>query len=383
MIFSVVATSQVYAEANMGIANTDLEAVRQDYKQYVEDISGTYDVNGKDIKVKGYHINLKGSDLEFQTALAKDSVGQVDSLENIALENEAVFAINGSYFSAYDDTEIKDPYGVLISKGRVVHNANDRAVIGFSDQGVDIDRIDMQIKGANGEPRWKYSWNGYWINHKLIEGYPSLTIFNDARNETDTPVGRNYIVEKGYITRIVDDQSVVIPDGGYVANLYGVLGEDPSQVYDRFQIGYPFSYEEILIPENGDDAFWNSLDNAVGAGPALILDGAIDIDFEGEKFFEQKIRVNSAARSAIGYMPNGTVVVVTTNATIEDLAQLMYKLGCYEAMNLDGGASSGMWYEGAYIRKPGREISNALIIKYKENEVIINEAGIDTTDSSQ
>jgi len=41
----------------------------------------------------------------------------------------------------------------------------------------------------------------------------------------------------------------------------------------------------------------------------------------------------------------------------------MKQLNAYNAMNLDGGASSGLWFKGSYIRKPGRLLSNALIFK--------------------
>jgi exopolysaccharide biosynthesis protein len=34
-------------------------------------------------------------------------------------------------------------------------------------------------------------------------------------------------------------------------------------------------------------------------------------------------------------------------------------------MNLDGGASSGLWFKGSYITKPGRLLSNTLIFTPK------------------
>jgi exopolysaccharide biosynthesis protein len=40
----------------------------------------------------------------------------------------------------------------------------------------------------------------------------------------------------------------------------------------------------------------------------------------------------------------------------------MLKSGAYQAMNLDGGASSGLYYYGKYITQPGRDISNALLV---------------------
>lgn len=43
----------------------------------------------------------------------------------------------------------------------------------------------------------------------------------------------------------------------------------------------------------------------------------------------------------------------------------MKKAGAYQAMNLDGGASSGLYYNGKYLTTPGRKISNALVVKFQ------------------
>jgi len=57
--------------------------------------------------------------------------------------------------------------------------------------------------------------------------------------------------------------------------------------------------------------------------------------------------------------------LVTCSATVRQLADIMKALGAYDAMNLDGGASSGLWVQGKYLVQPGRSISNALLILKK------------------
>ncbi len=60
---------------------------------------------------------------------------------------------------------------------------------------------------------------------------------------------------------------------------------------------------------------------------------------------------------------NGSALLVTVpNATVVELAGVMRLLGAYNAMNLDGGASSGLWVEGRYLTAPGRDVSHALVI---------------------
>jgi exopolysaccharide biosynthesis protein len=55
-------------------------------------------------------------------------------------------------------------------------------------------------------------------------------------------------------------------------------------------------------------------------------------------------------------------ILIVTSASVPQLAEIMLQLGCRDAMNLDGGASSGLWLRGQSIRTPGRLLSNALLI---------------------
>ena len=68
-------------------------------------------------------------------------------------------------------------------------------------------------------------------------------------------------------------------------------------------------------------------------------------------------------RSAVGLTEDGHLLLVTCpSATMQQLGQVMKALGCGDAMNLDGGASSGLWFRGKYVTPPGRDISNALLV---------------------
>jgi exopolysaccharide biosynthesis protein len=49
-----------------------------------------------------------------------------------------------------------------------------------------------------------------------------------------------------------------------------------------------------------------------------------------------------------------------------ELAGLMQRLGCTDALNLDGGGSSTLWYEGRVMNQPSdgapRSVGNALVL---------------------
>lgn len=109
-------------------------------------------------------------------------------------------------------------------------------------------------------------------------------------------------------------------------------------------------------------AFWPRVQEGVGCGPRLVTDGHISLDLRGEKFTDPKVLVLSTARSAVGLTRDRRLLLVTTSGTIPQLAGIMKALGAYQAMNLDGGASSGLWLRGRYLRSPGRALSNCLLI---------------------
>ncbi|MFC3800407.1 phosphodiester glycosidase family protein [Cohnella sp. GCM10012308] len=107
-----------------------------------------------------------------------------------------------------------------------------------------------------------------------------------------------------------------------------------------------------------------AVEGAVQAGPRLVANGKVALDIAGEGFKDPKILTNGGARSAIGITKDHRLILLTTGgATIPQLAELMKQAGAWQAMNLDGGASSGLWVDGKYVTKPGRLLSNSLVVQ--------------------
>ena len=61
-------------------------------------------------------------DWSIEVVMAKAAVGSGEELSSIAKRSQAAVAISGSYFQNYDSSKPKDPYGLLVSRGRVLHN---------------------------------------------------------------------------------------------------------------------------------------------------------------------------------------------------------------------------------------------------------------------
>lgn len=325
----------------------------------ITNTSKTFKVGSKSIKANVLTIDLNNPTVDLKVALAKNQIGKVEALASIAKRNEAMVAINGTFFDAYAD--ITEPYGMLIADGKIVHLGRERTVFSFDSQNnVSFGVMNPTVQGStDGSDKWPNNWYAYWLNRTPQVNAPaSAIIYTPDRGESiGFTHGTNIIVEDGKVKEIVTGKNVKIPTNGYVINL---MGTEAHSLLSRFKVGTAVDYK---INNEGID--FSKIEGAIGAGPRLLTAGKISVDFDLEGFTEDKIRTGSAARSAIGITKDGKLILLTTAATIRDLAEMMKQAGAYDAMNLDGGASSGLYYNGKYLTTPGRDISNAIIIKMK------------------
>jgi hypothetical protein len=103
---------------------------------------------------------------------------------------------------------------------------------------------------------------------------------------------------------------------------------------------------------------------AVGAGPILVKNGQVVANPQKEGFTELKILANKGQRSFIGVTLDKQLIFASVpSVTVKELAEIAKLLKCQEAINLDGGASSGTYANGKTVVSPGRKISNALVVK--------------------
>ena len=122
--------------------------------------------------------------------------------------------------------------------------------------------------------------------------------------------------------------------------------------------------------------------SALSAGPVLVRGGkrqkvkaAVDDAYEFSSMLERH------PRSAIGWNQQRFFLVqvdgrqrdVSEGMTLEELADYLVKLGCQEALNLDGGGSATLWYEGEVRNQPcdgyERTIANSLVVLQKGSKV--------------
>ena len=123
---------------------------------------------------------------------------------------------------------------------------------------------------------------------------------------------------------------------------------------------------------NMDDAVRDGAYQAWGFGPMLLKDGQPMTEFD--------CSINSRnPRSVLGYYEPGHYCFVAVSGrrgdppvgegrgmTTAELSKLMYDLGCKEAYNMDGGATSMLFFDGKLVNVPaggeGRKCSDMIYI---------------------
>jgi hypothetical protein len=122
---------------------------------------------------------------------------------------------------------------------------------------------------------------------------------------------------------------------------------------------FPYNYKDSVVNMNIDSFNKTHLQKwkmrtATGGGPVLLQKGDIHITNNEELRFTGKAIKDKHPRTAMGYTKNGKLIIlmvegrnkVAHGATLTQEAQIFKDLGCWEAINLDGGGSSCLLLNG-------------------------------------
>jgi exopolysaccharide biosynthesis protein len=119
----------------------------------------------------------------------------------------------------------------------------------------------------------------------------------------------------------------------------------------------------VYIDEKDPDTYTNAkiwkVRDAIGAGPALIINGEIRVTSDEEVFFGTSIP-KIHPRTAVGYSEKGALILMVVDGrqersrgvSLDELAILMYELDVVEAINLDGGGSSTLVVNNRLVNRP-------------------------------
>lgn len=168
-------------------------------------------------------------------------------------------------------------------------------------------------------------------------------------NEIIVFVQNNQVLQQQVVEK-VGTGTVPIPANGYIL----VLRSNQSAA-SAFAPGTRLQVTSSTLP-----ADFNRYPNVIAAGPLLIQNGQIVVDPKAEGFSNAFV-IERASRSAIAQKADGTILIVATHSlpdgvglTLTEVAQLLQQMGAVNALNLDGGSSTGLYLGGQLLdRLPG------------------------------
>ncbi len=168
------------------------------------------------------------------------------------------------------------------------------------------------------------------------------------------------------VTEVTTAGATPIPAGGAVLVARGAQAAD---LTTEAPVGRSVEVRLTLTPD------WSAMTSALGGGPLLVSGGKPV--FDAMESFGASIVNNRYARSAVGQLSDGRILLVTVEGgnpaysigmTSYELAVAMARLGSVTAVGLGYGAPATMAFDGTLLTKPPggveRPVADALVLSY-------------------
>ena len=108
---------------------------------------------------------------------------------------------------------------------------------------------------------------------------------------------------------------------------------------------------------------WQGYDTVLCAGPTLVRNGRMYL-IPRDQGFRDPALLGPNRRTAVGVTANNKLLLVAVDTPIQlrKLAKIMIHLGAVNAASLDGGSSTALHYNGRTVNRPGRSLTNLLVV---------------------
>ena len=290
-------------------------------------------------------VDLNNENVKVDTLQSKNSVVELDTVKKLAQSHNAVAAINGGFFD-WGSGKTGYAYGPIISSSEIslaaYRNNTDLATFSIDNMNNALFsywNTQVQLITPNGTKLFAGSYNRY------SKSYTDITIIDRKFGAKSLGVSTQYpdwfeaVVVDGVLTELRDAQPAVdIPENGFVL-MTRAAGKQT--LLNNFKIGDPVNYE---ISINADVS---NMKMALTGGSLLVQEGNIVSSFT----HLPDSQYSRAPRTAIGSSKDGKKLYVVTvdgrssksiGMSQYELAEYMQSIGCYYAINMDGGGSTTM-----------------------------------------
>lgn len=323
-------------------------------------------------------------DLQLVTGIARNTVLGLAPLSSMIRSvpktlGRPVAGINGDFYEVERGSFAGDPRGIQILNGELVSGPGDQQSFW----------IDAQGNPQTGlvTSRFSLTWpDGTKSPVKLNEqrGLKEIVLYTPRLGATtQTPGGREVVLEnpgngpwlplaagQTYRARIVSvsDSGNTPLSGGKLVLSFGPKVSRAATL----EVGATLTISTSTDPE------LTGVQTAIGGGNLIVHEGqAQRFQMTANGAYKYRSVIERHPRSAVGFsathlflvLVDGRQPELSVGMTLEELGRYMQKLGCEEAINLDGGGSSTLWIDGRIVNSPcnggERDIGNALILVRK------------------
>lgn len=323
--------------------------------------------SGNGIKADVLTVNPKDPGVQIKATMVNNTLGARANFADIVKNSGAAAVITSNFMTG--DKEGNYPVGHVMSDGELLYIGSGYSTLGLTANGdVRVGRPSICVR-MRPTSRSYDMWKAIGMNLKDAEQAANFSVL--------------YTPSYGTSFNIMDSGSVTVVSGGKVSAYYSVSAGDVvdipadgyvlwlSNTYMRefvwdFQaprVGEGVKLEYILNGEDSEGFKLDGVTQIIAGAPRLLKDGQDDFtqeaQFSGDRFTD----TYSSSRTAVGVTAKGELVFLSTGgATIPQLRAAMRELGCVDAFNLDGGASTGFYYNGKTYRTPSRQLATTVQI---------------------
>lgn len=288
-----------------------------------------------------------------------------------------VGAVNGDFYQR-DRPHAGDPRGLQILNGELISAPNGSVAFWIDAQnqpqaGSVASRFQITLPDGSLLP--------VELNRERSAAHPAVLYTPSAGPTTRTPAGQEIVLEPqgasalrplaigttnvARVRKILSLGDAPIERGTWVLSLDPALARSHPAPEPGVLITLSLATEPDLLGTR----------TAIGGGPLLVHQGRPErIAPPSQDSYEFSSMSEPHPRTALGWNERSFFLVqvdgrqpgLSEGMTLEELAKTMIRLGCTEAMNLDGGGSSTLWADGTVRNSPcdgqERPIANGLVV---------------------
>lgn len=345
------------------------ETQKEKQRKIKENSEKTFEIDGKKYKVNLFQVDMKDEKNYVDIVLANDKIGSLEELKNIASTkandtDEILAGINGTFFNLSVNVS---PVNTIVKNGKIRYIGNWASLASFDgENNMTISRPGFKINGASND-QWDYpnSFSPFNINAINKEDY-AVNIIDHAYTGK-FPKGKLYVIAvKNKEILGIYDHIPKIPKNGYLIVAKRKFIHTNIKKGDSIE----YEYKAYNLKDKKDNMSFYNVRTAIGAGPSLVRNGKIVLNPK-EEGFSNHIKNSKRPRSMVGMTKDKKLYLVAAEKIdLNALSKLAIKLNLENAINLDGGGSTGLVIDGNYVKKPSRKVSNALVVRRRKKEAI-------------